>query len=136
MRNFNDWLESFMPSIADYKYYVDFKKVFNNVDDIKIPLNILNSLIGSKSIEEDFKSIISVYPETLRSATLLGRRFLGIDQSEQFLQLSKARREELNDIGKRSDYLTRLQKQAKLFKDNEVKVINDNRIHYGAELPF
>lgn len=136
MRNFNDWLESFRPSIANYKYYVDFNKVFNNVDNIKIPLNILNSLIGSKSIEEDFKSIISVYPETLRSATLLGRRFLGIDQSEQFLQLSKARREELNDIGKRTDYLERLQKQAKLFKDNEVKVINDNRIHYGAELPF
>lgn len=71
MRNFNDWLESFRPSIADYKYYVDFKKVFNNVDDIKIPLNILNSLIGSKSIEEDFKSIISVYPETLRCIPIL-----------------------------------------------------------------
>lgn len=71
MRNFNDWLESFRPSIADYKYYVDFKKVFNNVDNIKIPLNILNSLIGSKSIEEDFKSIISVYPETLRCIPIL-----------------------------------------------------------------
>lgn len=51
MRDFDSWLASFRPSIADYKYYTDFNKVFNNVDAIKIPLNILNSLIGSKNIE-------------------------------------------------------------------------------------
>ena len=55
MRDFDAWLAGFRPSIADYKYYVDFNKVFNNVDAIKIPLNILNSLIGSKNIEEEFK---------------------------------------------------------------------------------
>ena len=46
MRDFNTWLAAFRPSIADYKYYVDFEKVFSNVDAIRIPLNILNSLIG------------------------------------------------------------------------------------------
>ena len=49
MRNFDVWLSGFRPSIADYKYYVDFEKVFSNVDTIKIPLNILNSLIGSNA---------------------------------------------------------------------------------------
>lgn len=47
MRDFDAWLAGFRPSIADYKYYVDFDKVFNNVEAIKIPLNILNALIGS-----------------------------------------------------------------------------------------
>lgn len=61
MRNFDTWLASFRPSIADYKYYVDFNKVFNNVDAIKIPLNILNSLIGSKNIEEDFRNILKLF---------------------------------------------------------------------------
>ena len=45
MRNFDTWLAGFRPSIADYKYYVDFDKVFNNVEAIKIPLNILNLLL-------------------------------------------------------------------------------------------
>ena len=53
-RNFNDWLSSFRESISDYKYYVDFKKVYKNVDNLKIELNILNSLIGSKNIKKDF----------------------------------------------------------------------------------
>lgn len=30
MRNFDTWLAELRPSIADYKYYVDFDKVFNN----------------------------------------------------------------------------------------------------------
>ena len=47
MRDFDSWLASFRPSIADYKYYTDFNKVFNNVDAIKIPLNILTYIIHS-----------------------------------------------------------------------------------------
>lgn len=71
MRDFDSWLASFRPSIADYKYYTDFNKVFNNVDAIKIPLNILNSLISSKNIEEDFKKILTQYPETLNCIPIL-----------------------------------------------------------------
>lgn len=71
MRDFNSWLACFRPSIADYKYYVNFEKVLNNVDAVKIPLNILNSLIGSKNIEEEFKNILSRYPETLRCIPIL-----------------------------------------------------------------
>ena len=79
MRDFDAWLAGFRPSIADYKYYVDFNKVFNNVDAIKIPLNILNSLIGSQNIEEEFKGILIRYPETLSCIPiLLAKRELDI----------------------------------------------------------
>lgn len=71
MRDFNTWFASFRQSIADYKYYVDFEKVFSNVDAIRIPLNILNSLIGTKNIEEDFKTILNKYPETLKCIPIL-----------------------------------------------------------------
>ncbi|MDE5568402.1 MAG: type II restriction endonuclease [Muribaculaceae bacterium] len=71
MRDFNAWLTGFRPSIADYKYYIDFSKVYRNVDSIKIPLNILNSLIGSKNIEADFIAILKQYPETLRCIPIL-----------------------------------------------------------------
>lgn len=62
-RSFNTWLAGFRDSIADYGYYIDFEKVHRNVDGIKVELNILNSLIGSKNIKEDFKALIKKYPE-------------------------------------------------------------------------
>lgn len=70
-RDFNDWLSHFIPSIADYQYYTNFNKVFSNVDAIKIELNILNSLIGSKSIEDDFRNIIAEYPKVLKCIPIL-----------------------------------------------------------------
>lgn len=70
-RDFNEWLKGFRESISNYKYYIDFEKVFRNVDKIKVELNILNSLIGSKNIKEDFKNIINKYPETLKCIPIL-----------------------------------------------------------------
>ena len=70
-RNFNDWLSKFKTSIFDYKYYVDFEKIYKNVDKVKVELNILNSLIGSKNIEEEFQNILIKYPETLECIPLL-----------------------------------------------------------------
>ena len=69
-RNFNTWLAGFRDSIADYGYYIDFEKVHRNVDGIKVELNILNSLIGSKNIKEDFKTLIKKYPEVLKCISL------------------------------------------------------------------
>lgn len=70
-RDFNSWLGGFRDSIADYGYYIDFEKVHRNVDSIKVELNILNSLIGSKNIKEDFKNLVSKYPEVLKCIPLL-----------------------------------------------------------------
>ena len=70
-RNFDDWLSTFRGSIANYGYYTDFSKVYKNVSEIKTELNILNSLIGSKDIENDFEQIVSKYPETLKCIPIL-----------------------------------------------------------------
>ena len=70
-RDFNEWLSKFKSSISDYTYYVDFKKIYRNVDKIKVELNILNSLIGSNDIENEFKNIIVKYPETLECIPVL-----------------------------------------------------------------
>lgn len=71
MRNFIEWMSGFRDSITDYRYYVDFQKVHRNVDSIKVELNILNSLIGSKSIETDFEGLMRKYPEILKCIPLL-----------------------------------------------------------------
>ena len=70
-RNFNEWLSTFRESIADYKYYIDFDNVYNNLNEFKIELNILNSLVGSNDIENDFKKVVSKYPEVLKAIPIL-----------------------------------------------------------------
>src|SRR5574344_979990 len=70
------------------------------------------------------------------AANLLGRRFLGIDQEEKFLEISKARREELNSIKRRAEILEKLEKQAKLFQDSDIRVLCEPEAYYGPELPF
>ena len=70
-RNFITWLSSFRASIANYGYYVDFEKVHKNVDAIKIELNILNSLIGAKDIDNKFENLVEKYPEVLKCIPIL-----------------------------------------------------------------
>lgn len=70
-RYFDEWLSKFRPSISSYDYYIDFEKVIKNVDEIKVELNILNSLIGSKNIEDEFEKVVTRYPETLKCIPLL-----------------------------------------------------------------
>lgn len=70
------------------------------------------------------------------AANLLGRRFLGIDREEEFLQISKARKEEIVDIIKQREYIGKLQRQAKLFSDYQQCIVSDNSLGYTVELPF
>ena len=88
-RNFNEWLSKFKTSISDYTYYVDFEKIYKNVDKVKVELNILNSLIGSKNIEEEFQNILIKYPETLECIPLLlavrSREIFVIDEINEYL---------------------------------------------------
>ena len=70
-RNFNEWLGEFRGSIANYGYYIDFPKIHKNVDAIKVGLNILNALVGSQNIEQEFDDLIAKYPETLKCIPIL-----------------------------------------------------------------
>ena len=88
-RDFDEWLSKFRPSISSYNYYIDFEKVVRNVEEIKVELNILNSLIGSKNIEEEFEKIVTKYPETLKCIPLLlavrGNEIYAQDEEGAFL---------------------------------------------------
>ena len=71
MKNFDEWLNTFTDSIATYEYYTDFNIVYRNIDNIKVELNIMNSLIGSKNIEDDFEKLFKQYPEIRKCIPLL-----------------------------------------------------------------
>lgn len=85
MRSFNSWLGKMRSSINGYDYYVDFPKVYANVDAIRVELNIMNSLIGSKNIEDDFTRLLAKYPEVLKCVPTL----LAVRQSEIYAQDSE-----------------------------------------------
>ena len=80
--DFNTWLSGFRDSIADYGYYIDFEKVYCNVDRVRLEFHLLNSLIGSKNIAEDFQTLVLRYPETLKCIPLL----LAVRENEIFCQ--------------------------------------------------
>lgn len=70
-RDFNEWLKTIRSSIANYTYYIDFDTVYANAKGLKVELNILNSLIGSKDIENDFEKLVAKYPEVLKAIPIL-----------------------------------------------------------------
>ena len=70
-RNFEEWLDTMIDSIANFEYYIDFETIYKNAKIYKVELNVLNSLIGSKNIEKEFESIIERYPEVLKTIPIL-----------------------------------------------------------------
>lgn len=70
-RNFREWFSTFTDSIATYEYYTDFNTVYKNIDKIKVELNIMNSLVGSKNIEKEFDNLFKRYPEIRKCLPLL-----------------------------------------------------------------
>ena len=48
-----------------------FSIVYKNIDKIKVELNIMSSLIGSKNIEYDFDLLFKKYPEIRKCLSLL-----------------------------------------------------------------
>ena len=70
-RNFEEWFGTFTDCINNFSFFTDFTKVYKNVLEEKVKLNILNSLIGSRDIENDFVKLITKYPEVLECVPIL-----------------------------------------------------------------
>ena len=71
MRDFETWLKTMTDNISTWEYYTDFNKVYKNIETIKVELNILNSLVGSKNIKEEFATLYKKYPEILKVIPIL-----------------------------------------------------------------
>lgn len=128
MRNFNEWLSGFRDSIADYGYYIDFEKVHRNVDSVKLELNILNSLIGSKNIEEDFENLLKKYPEVLKCIPLL----LAVRANEIYCQdKNGGYLYQFNGLSANSDNYKYFMRETGLFDLLENHIVN-NLVDYAT----
>ena len=65
------------------------------------------------------------------AANLLGRKYLGLEIEEEFLSISKARREEIEDMDIRSTYLERLSKANIILPSDNIFVSDDTESNYG-----
>ena len=127
-RDFNTWLSGFRDSIADYGYYIDFEKVHRNVESIKIELNILNSLIGSKNIEEDFDNLLKKYPEVLKCIPLL----LAVRANEIYCQdKNGGYLYQFNGLSANSDNYKYFMRETGLFDLLENHIVN-NLVDYAT----
>ncbi|MBC6720737.1 site-specific DNA-methyltransferase [Treponema sp. Marseille-Q4130] len=69
------------------------------------------------------------------AASLLNRRFLGIDREKDFLEISKNRREEIEDVKIREEYRTRISK----YSNKSIKKlleIQNREPYFGPDLPI
>jgi type II restriction enzyme len=69
VNNVDEIVELFNKTLIDtnmtYKYFVDWEKIRRNVSKLNVEINILNSLIGSKDMQRDLKSLLKKYPEVV-----------------------------------------------------------------------
>lgn len=72
------------------------------------------------------------------AASLLKRRFLGIDRETEFLELSKARREELENLQIRQTYREKILKYSDkpILGIAELCEIHEDEPYFGVDLPF
>lgn len=131
-RNFNEWLSTMKDSIATWKYYTDFEKVYSNVESIKVELHILNSLIGSKNIENEFKQLLVEYPKTLKVIPIL------LAKREKEIKITNAEGEFLFNFNQPNysiDEYTKFMRETGLFDLLEKHIIN-NLVDYvtGVEV--
>jgi type II restriction enzyme len=63
--------ESLIPTNRTPEFFVDWPKIRENVNKVRIELALWSSLIGSKNVEEDFKRLVKEYPEALKAFPIL-----------------------------------------------------------------
>lgn len=60
---FTYFVEALRDSIKTWDYFINWTKVNGNLKKLKISLNLLNSLIGSKDLKKEFIELFITYPE-------------------------------------------------------------------------
>jgi site-specific DNA-methyltransferase (adenine-specific) len=100
------------------------------------PLPLLARIILASTKENDW--ILDPFTgssTTGIAANLLGRRFLGLDREAGFLEMSKMRREEIENIAVFADYRHRIASYSdKKIADN--LEIREPEVYYGIDLPI
>lgn len=64
-------LSTLKDSIKGWDYFVNWKKVYENIREIEMELNLMNYLIGKENIEEECKFLLRKHPEIVKLIPIL-----------------------------------------------------------------
>lgn len=64
-------IKTLKATITGWDYFVNWAKVFDNIRDVEVDLNILNYLIGKGNIEKEFDSLLDKHPSVARLIPIL-----------------------------------------------------------------
>ncbi|MFA5049860.1 MAG: type II restriction endonuclease [Candidatus Micrarchaeia archaeon] len=68
---FDFLINTLIPSVTSWDYFVNWDKVNKNLNGIKVELNLLNSLLDSQNLENDFISLVKKYPNIIKAIPVL-----------------------------------------------------------------
>lgn len=100
------------------------------------PLPLLARIILASTKENDW--ILDPFAgssTTGIAASILGRRFLGLEKETEFLKIAKSRRQELNDPKTKYSYYQKISKYADS-KCSDILEIREPQEYYGPDLPI
>lgn len=85
-----DYIKStFKSKITQWDYFVNWHKVFSNIEPIEKELNLLNVLIGKVNFDQEAFSLLKEYPKVIKAfPTLIAIRENSVDiliQAKEFL---------------------------------------------------
>lgn len=58
-------IDTLKETIKSWDYFVNWKKVIHNYRDVEISLNLLNTLVGKKNIEDEALALLKEYPKII-----------------------------------------------------------------------
>ena len=64
---FDEITSSFKNKITQWNYFVNWKKVLQNIEPVEKELNLLNYLIGKKDLHKETVALLLKYPETIKA---------------------------------------------------------------------
>jgi type II restriction enzyme len=68
---FEEIAASFKNKITQWSYFVNWKKVLQNIEPVEKELNLLNYLIGKENLHKETVDLLLKYPETIKAIPLL-----------------------------------------------------------------
>ena len=97
------------------------------------PLSILARIIQASTKQDAWiLDPFSGSATTGIAACLLGRKFLGLEIEENFLMMGRQRREEIENLSIRENYIERLAKMKAASLNNKSIIAENNHAHYGV----
>lgn len=68
---FNYLINNLKKTNRTFDFFIDWSRVFHNVENIEVELNIMNYLIGKDNIKEEFAKLIANYPNIVSTIPIL-----------------------------------------------------------------